>query len=222
MYFSPVGSDVDRGRTRAPWVAHMADPRAFGKLKLAEVLERTWHSEAADTRDRIFGVLGLLQSDAVGRHRLEPNYSLYAHDVFVGATAYMILVERQIFLLAIAIGNDDAPLGYPSWFPDLTRQPSPFTRTDIFSPRAPKSWTDFSSVPFPRSSLYFMYSRSSVPWDFSFGSIDSISRCRYSGLADRGHPFSQTPIDSATGALNLDCMRIFQEPIHPVDTVPHR
>lgn len=229
-YFSPLGSDIDWSQTRAPWAADMANPGSFGKLRLVDVLARTWYSKAADERDKIFGVLGLLQIqfDTTGRHRFEPNYSLSARDVFIGAAAYIMLVERQMALLVTAIGNDHAAPGYPSWSPDFNHQPSPFALTDIYSislTKVPEYWTAFAhSLRRTRvSDMYHIYPRSRVPVERHEYSITGICSCRCGGFDHVGQDdhdsVTKNSIDSATGTLTLDCMRIFREPVSLADTV---
>lgn len=218
-YFSPLGSDFDWSQTRAPWAADMANPRSFGKLRFVDVLARTWYSEAADTRDKIFGVLGLLPIDTISRHGLEPNYSLSTRDVFIGAAAYMMLVEREIVLLVTAIGNDHATSGYPSWAPDFKHQPSPFTLSDIFLTTVPEYWTAFADslgVSWD-SDLYHICSSSQMPFEPYEHSIADICSCRRGNFNYVGQdvydPVTKNSVDSATGALTLDCMRIFRKPV---------
>lgn len=229
-YFSPLGSDIDWSQTRAPWAADMTNPGSFGQLKLVDVLARTWYSKAADKRDKIFGVLGLLQIDTISRHRFEPNYSLSTRDVFIGAAAYIMLVERQMVLLVTAIGNDHAIPGYPSWSPDFKYRPSPFALTDIystFSTIVPEYWTAFArSLKLPRvSDIYHIYTRSWTRTPFEREEIGSkrICSCRCGGFGRVGQDdhdsVTKNSIDSATGGLILDCMRIFREPVSLADTV---
>lgn len=218
-YFSPLGSDIDWSQMRAPWAADMANPRSFGKLRLVDVLARTWYSEAADARDKIFGVLGLARIDTISRRRFEPNYSLCTRDVFIGAAAYMMLVERQIVLLVTAIGNDHATSGYPSWAPDFNHRPSPFALSDIFLTTVPEYWTAFAdSVRISwNSDLYHICSSSQVPFEPYGRSIACICSCRRGNFnyvgQDVHDPVTKNSVDSTTGALTLDCMRIFRKPV---------
>lgn len=230
-YLSPLGSDIDLSQTRAPWAADMANPRSFGKLRLVDVLARTWYSEAADTRDKIFGVLGLARIDTISRRRFEPNYSLSTRDVFIGAAAYIIIVERQMVLLVTAIGNDHAASGYPSWSPDLNHHPSPFALADTcstISAKVPEYWTalthNLKSLEFRwQLDMCHIYPRSRVPFERHEGVIGGICLCRSGGFACGGQDdhdsVAKNSIDSATGALILDCTRIFQEPVSLADTV---
>lgn len=229
-YFSPLGSDIDWSQTRAPWAADMVNPRSFGKLRLVDILARTWYSEAADTRDKIFGVLGLLPINTISRHRFEPNYSLCTRDVFIGAAAYIMLVERQLVLLVTAIGNDHATLGYPSWSPDFNHQPSPFALTDIcseFSTKVPQYWTAFVArlcIEDPwELDIYYIYPRSRAPSECQEIGCRNVCSCRCGGFDHVGQDdhdsATKNSMDSATGALILDCTRIFREPVSLADTV---
>lgn len=227
-YFSPLGSDIDWSQTRAPWAADMANPRSFGKLRLVDILARTWYSEAADARDKVFGVLGLARLDTISRHRLEPNYSLSTRDVFIGAAAYTMLVERQMVLLVTAIGNDHATSGYPSWSPDFNHQPSPFALTDIystFSTKVPEYWTALSqSLKTARmSNMYQIFPRSRMPERHEVKIGAGVCSCRCGGFDHVGQDdhdsVTKNSIDSATGALILDCTRIFREPVSLAGTV---
>lgn len=226
VYFSSLDSNIDWSLARAPWVAHIANAKTFGKLRLVDVLARTWNSEAADTRDKIFGVLGLLRSDIISHRKFEPDYSLSARDVFVGAVAYMILVEKQLFLLGVAVEKDHAALGYPSWSIDLTNQLSPFVLSDVSTGKVPRSWTPAAFIDgiSQNSELYHIYPRSRAEIQARHAPFASICTCRCGILSEAGQDnidrVTRKSIDCARGALTLDCIRIFREPIS-LHTAPH-
>lgn len=83
---------------------------------LFHLLKATSHCHASDSRDRVYGLLGLFEPRASSL-KLVPNYSLSWRDCWVGTCAYMLLVEGNISMLADAVGNNDLQL--PSWVPEF-------------------------------------------------------------------------------------------------------
>ncbi|KAI4864388.1 heterokaryon incompatibility protein-domain-containing protein [Hypoxylon rubiginosum] len=125
--------DISWDRTKAPWFQHIASRRTFSKDLLLTVLRQTGTSEATDPRDKIFGILGLVDttSDPAGdwnggletiHYPLIPDYSLSTLETFIGITAYMMTTLGHWQLLENAAGVNAIP-GYPKWIPDY-RQPS--------------------------------------------------------------------------------------------------
>lgn len=115
-----LGSDWDWDNTNAPWLQYVADGRAFSSNELLHVLRLTWCVQATDARDKIFGIMGLMDS-SVSR-AIPPDYSLTEFEVFVGIFAYAAFTLGHLELLANAAG-DAAVSPYPSWMPNW-RNPS--------------------------------------------------------------------------------------------------
>lgn len=109
-----------------------ADGRGIGKIGLSGWLGRaasggvsegllgamrvTGSSQAADVRDKVFGILGLVgQGEAYG---LFPDYGLSATRVFVGLFAHLVVnLGKVADVLANAAGRE-AWDRWPSWVPD--------------------------------------------------------------------------------------------------------
>jgi hypothetical protein len=77
-----------------------------------ETLRITWAANASDARDKIFGVLGLIQKDT----GLMPNYSLSALHIFVGVVGHILPNLKIPDILTLASGQA-SPATYPSWMP---------------------------------------------------------------------------------------------------------
>ncbi|KAJ4328615.1 hypothetical protein N0V84_000974 [Fusarium piperis] len=78
-----------------------------------EAMRETWSSEASDPRDKVFGILALL-NDRRERELFRPDYSLSFSHVFLGALAYSLLSLKHVEILGHAAGAA-APDGQPSW-----------------------------------------------------------------------------------------------------------
>lgn len=108
--------DLDWNTTDAPWVQYISQEESFPAKKLLKVLQRTWNSKAADIRDRVFGILGLIQDDTVS-YGLRPDYSISPLHTYIGIFAHILLNFKRTVLLTVALGCD-APNFIPSWLPD--------------------------------------------------------------------------------------------------------
>ncbi|RYP49451.1 hypothetical protein DL768_004861 [Monosporascus sp. mg162] len=125
----PIYSDLTWNSTAAPWVQYTAQ-RAFPATDVFEVIRLTSTSRASDPRDKVFGVLGLIQ-DEMQKLALQPNYSLSAQHVFIGIFAHCIISQKAVHVFLYAAGLS-APAPSPSWVPDWTSY---------------ESWRRISAVP---------------------------------------------------------------------------
>ncbi|KAK3347246.1 heterokaryon incompatibility protein-domain-containing protein [Lasiosphaeria hispida] len=98
--------------TAAPWMQFAAQGR-FMDLSIAELLELTNRSTCSDPRDKVFGLLGLIQED----DRVPiPDYSLSLGHVLAGIAAHCVLSDRSPELFCNAAGYE-AHCQSPSWIP---------------------------------------------------------------------------------------------------------
>ncbi|OAA62814.1 Heterokaryon incompatibility [Niveomyces insectorum RCEF 264] len=115
--------------TAAPWFQYAAK-EAFDVDEIYDVLRLTSGCEAADHRDRLFAVLGLVESPDTRLWQLD--YSLSVQHVLTGLFAHLILRLKKTHLLVHAAGLS-APRFYPSWMPDLVSSPGSWQR--VFAPK---------------------------------------------------------------------------------------
>jgi hypothetical protein len=73
---------------------------------------------AGDTRDKVYGMLGLAKDDFKYFQAIEPNYKLPVEDVFTHATVAEIARTRSLDALSYCYGN--RKLNLSSWVPDWT------------------------------------------------------------------------------------------------------
>ncbi|KAL9116191.1 MAG: hypothetical protein Q9227_000562 [Pyrenula ochraceoflavens] len=102
--------------TPAPWFQHMASGAEFLENNPLGLLQQTWRSQATDARDRVFGVMGLLQ-DGNMAELPKPDYAISTMHTFIGIFAYVLFNRRQTILMTLSSGYD-AKLSRPSWLPD--------------------------------------------------------------------------------------------------------
>ncbi|KAF4627073.1 hypothetical protein G7Y89_g11083 [Cudoniella acicularis] len=99
----------------APWMQYVCNGFSLGEKNLFEVLQYTWSSDATDIRDRIFGILGLIE----GRESrdLNPDYTISTLHTYIGLFGYLLLNLKRIEVLSLA-SLHPAPSDAPSWLPD--------------------------------------------------------------------------------------------------------
>ena len=106
----------------ASWVQFIGGG-SFGPEELYLVLRRTWQSKASDPRDRIFGILGLINMQkGLESNKIEPDYFISAQHAFIGIFAHILinggLAATDVLLNASGLA---APLTHSSWMPDWRR-----------------------------------------------------------------------------------------------------
>jgi hypothetical protein len=97
---------------KLPWMKHISKGSIYGQ-DLCRILQSTVKSVASDSRDKIFGVFGLLP-DPDEANILQANYSISSRHCFIGICAYMLINRQKLELLFHSRSG-----GSPSWLPDL-------------------------------------------------------------------------------------------------------
>ncbi|KAL8391957.1 hypothetical protein RB595_002245 [Gaeumannomyces hyphopodioides] len=119
--------------TPAHWVRYAAKGMLTGD-DIADTIRFTWESGASDPRDRVYGILGLLEYPMSGplpspRLDLTANYGLSPQHVFTGFFAYLIVRMGSSKILAAAVGIEgwgQMPSWMPDWQADLHSRPRSF------------------------------------------------------------------------------------------------
>ena len=104
---------LDWENTGVPWLQHMGQTTIYSH-NLYEALRQTWGSNVTDPRDKIFGILGLVQDDP----EFKPNSSLSRLSTFIGTCAH--LIKRGHTELLFRSMGDEAPAGQLTWLPEWT------------------------------------------------------------------------------------------------------
>lgn len=103
--------------TAAPWFQHVTQ-RSLARGSehgLLEILRLTWDCHCTDSRDRVFGVLGLIQPD-YSQPKIRPDYSISAQHAFIGIFAHCLIHLGDIGVFSAASGIHHWKK-YPSWVP---------------------------------------------------------------------------------------------------------
>ncbi|KAF5670876.1 hypothetical protein FHETE_4324 [Fusarium heterosporum] len=108
----PSSLEFSWERTKTPWIKHITQGKVEA-LGLCEVISLLSKSQASDTRDKVFSILGLVPS-CRSPTALRPDYSLSQKHVFLGAIGYSMFVEGKFFLLHKACGIANST-NIPSW-----------------------------------------------------------------------------------------------------------
>lgn len=90
--------------------------------KLSDLLWNTWDRDAADPRDKVFAVLGLVGEE--NRPLMIPDYNKTVKKVFCEAARDIIRTEDSLDILLAAGGSKPACNGgmLPSWVPDWRKE----------------------------------------------------------------------------------------------------
>ncbi|PMD47111.1 HET-domain-containing protein, partial [Hyaloscypha variabilis F] len=99
----------------AQWAQHIAQgciPRK--STSLLDMIFLTWNSQASDPRDKVFGILGLLENLTP---IVRPDYSISSQHVLIGIAAHCLINLRDIRILSMAPGIRNCG-SLPSWVPN--------------------------------------------------------------------------------------------------------
>jgi hypothetical protein len=90
---------------------------------LLEVLYLCRTKLAADPRDKVFGILGLLPQEI--RDQFPPNYSLSVKDVYTNVVDFLLTSTGRLDVICEAIHYPLhlSPIRLPSWVPDWSHLP---------------------------------------------------------------------------------------------------
>jgi len=189
--------------TGAPWLQHIAQ-KAFPTSDLYDILRLTSKSRASDPRDRVFGILGLIQPDHEGAARPfdtppRPDYSLSAQQVFIGLFAHLIINGKVDRLLQHAVGVPESG-SFPSWVPDWTSQQS---WESIFSTTRPSGPYDSMNNPDAINVLPIHQNDSERPQISLRGVRWALSRHMAESTISSGPWDRSVQVNPRTGALSI-------------------
>lgn len=100
------------------WITHFSVPaRHRHKFpNLFELLRDTRNSSCSDPRDKVFGVIGLVEDDEA--KLLPVDYALSFQQLCTGLAAYWVHKSHDYRFLSVVNTRRNAVLGLPSWVPD--------------------------------------------------------------------------------------------------------
>jgi hypothetical protein len=93
--------------------------KAKSRTPFADQLFRTAHLSATDSRDKVFGILGIA---TFTRNTIRADYTKQPHEVFSEAAAVLVQQKRLDLYLHLPLQpprGQVSSLGLPSWVPDL-------------------------------------------------------------------------------------------------------
>jgi hypothetical protein len=191
----------------APWIQYMGKGQ-FVKRQLHEVLKMTSFSCASDPRDKLFGLLGLMESGA-GKEQASwvPDYSLSPQHVFIGLFAHymMNLDDFEVFVLREAAGLE-APPRSPSWLP---RWDSQQIWPNLFS-------TDHCIQDLLEIERTIVCIHKGPSWPYAVAYVENLQ-----SYAERRRCIPERPLArhisvcSRTGALRVTVLRLCTVPVLP-------
>lgn len=123
------GSSIAWGSTPAPWLHYLTQGSIASDDGVIGALSLTAPAESADIRDKLFGILGLIEGDNF--HGLRPDYSISELGVFIGLFSHCAVNTARLEMLLLDAGGIRSWGKCPSWVPDRG--------TGCTFPRAPLS-----------------------------------------------------------------------------------
>ncbi|CEI61042.1 hypothetical protein FVEN_g11402 [Fusarium venenatum] len=115
------------------WMNHIGRIGPYVKGGLVQVLAATALCQMSDLRDKIFGLLGLI--DVQDASNLAADYNLTVREVYIGTAAYLIQKKgrHEILELSESLSNitQRNTYGIPSWVPMWDLQQRPYVAADI-------------------------------------------------------------------------------------------
>ncbi|EYB28739.1 hypothetical protein SNK04_005230 [Fusarium graminearum] len=136
--FTPISQDMvvkaQTHRVEIPWwMNHIGRIGPYVKSELVQVLAATALCQMSDLRDKIFGLLGLV--DVEDASILAADYNLMVREVYIGTAAYLIQKRgrHEILELSESLTNIEQrnTYGIPSWVPMWDLQQRPYVAADI-------------------------------------------------------------------------------------------
>jgi hypothetical protein len=85
------------------------------KLLLSDVLACLRRAKATDSRDMIYGLLGILPSKSI-----RPDYSSTPQDLYLSLVDYCIKEEKSLDIITLCRRSPSSTMELPSWVPDWT------------------------------------------------------------------------------------------------------
>lgn len=171
-------------------------------------------SHASDPRDKIFGVLGLVD---LGEHHIVPEYTISSRHLVIGYYAYCLLAKKDICVM-IEASRLRALEGMPSWAPSAQYDVS---RNQHLIPHISNRQHDWL---YKSKNFIDLYSRDHRPppqyWEVHFNGVrdsESWDQRQCMKMACEWIPIqlgfesccnSYAIIDSSTAAINLAAMHI--------------
>ncbi|KAK2809800.1 hypothetical protein FQN50_003440 [Emmonsiellopsis sp. PD_5] len=192
------------GRQSVPWLNHfppaelsiispgapswLIDMSSWSKVtgqNLLRLLIDTSSYKCSDPRDKVFGLLGLVQEQG-----LTPDYSISVEDVYTGIAAYIIKHHRNFDIFGLASTGKSA-YALPSWVPDFSQKLVPTLPETVHT----DSYLDGMEV---LAFDFFLESRtSSEQLDISNGTlqISAVKLCDVSGKVIRSSGHSKVMVE---------------------------
>jgi hypothetical protein len=200
----------------APWLQYVTQ-KSIQVEDLYGVLAVTSKSHATDPRDRLFGILGLVQRDDKELASWQPDYTLSAQHIFVGLLAYLIATLKKAHLLlhASTLGaGTSSPSWVPSWESNEAWQ-SMFTTTGVNGNEMISCISQFLSVGNNGAVTPNLFTLESFEGSGYYSKKEACNIWLATTLQSR--PWDQdVAIHSATGALSIHLTHLCTIPSPPV------
>lgn len=120
MHWKDLCSALESCGAAPEWIKHFSAPLNHRREapSVSELLRDTKDALCIDPRDKLFGIIGLANTEE--RELLPTDYSLSVQQLYIGLAAYLVQKTDDRSFLKLADGQRKIIPGLPSWVPDWT------------------------------------------------------------------------------------------------------
>ncbi|KAF4463277.1 heterokaryon incompatibility het-6 [Fusarium albosuccineum] len=127
----------EQGVTVPPWIGLIGLGAERSSIDLVKLLSATAICGVTDWRDKIFGLLGLVQDAPL--EQLTADYDLMVREVFIGVATYLLQRHQRFDVLELVNSKDyidnRQKYGIPSWVPVWDSSQSALSAAGLLSSR---------------------------------------------------------------------------------------
>jgi hypothetical protein len=121
IHYPPSRRQYIPGAYNASYIYYLAMEAKRGRLHpFLTVVASAWNFQSTDSRDRIYAMLGMPNSDSDpdnGELFISPDYSLTTPQVYTAFARRVLAKERSLRIFSAVQHQPGAPISSPSWVP---------------------------------------------------------------------------------------------------------
>ena len=120
-----ISDEIRAASKNVAWFKMAINSAAVSRMSIFQMLQLTKTCQASDPRDKIYGILGMLERASNGRWSLKPDYSISVMQTYFGVFAHILINPKHTEVLLVSAA-EAAPTNFPTWLPNIN-QPGVFS-----------------------------------------------------------------------------------------------